>query len=291
MKTDYPSTHALRCFEAVARLGSVTRAAAELSVTHSAVSQQLRQLEAQLGLPLFDRIGRGLRLAENGRLYALQVRAALQDIGDATRALRVLPRAGELVVALMPSFGLHWLLPRLPGFQAQHPALRIRLQASLEVQDLRQGAAHIAVRMGPGPWDGLEQERLFTDELLMVAAPHFQGGALPRTPAQVLACPLIRSAEPWAPWCARAGLPEPAPGAGLWINDSNLSLEAARLGLGVALERRSVAEGLLQRGELVALTDLQVPYAYPYWLVWPPATTELVADFVRWMREQAKNRF
>ncbi|MDQ7975201.1 MAG: LysR substrate-binding domain-containing protein [Rhodocyclaceae bacterium] len=286
--TDLPPLQALRCFEAVARLGSVTRAAQALHVTHSAVSQQVRQLEELLGLSLFERAGRGLRLSENGRLYAMQVRAALQGIGEATRALRIRPRAGELVVAVVPSFGLHWLLPRLPRFLVLHPGHRVRLQASLEVQDLRQGAAHVAIRMGHGPWDGLAQQHLFEDELLMVASPHLNGGALPRTPAEVLACTPIRSAEPWAPWCQAAGLPEPPPACGgLWINDSNLSLEAARLGQGVALERRSVADALLRRGELVALTDIRVPYAYPYWLVWPEGSASAQReDFARWLEAE-----
>ncbi|MDN4591178.1 transcriptional regulator [Xenophilus aerolatus] len=285
--TDMPPLQALRCFEAVARLGSVTRAAEALHVTHSAVSQQVRQLEELLGLSLFERAGRGLRLSENGRLYALQVRAALQGIGEATRALRIRPRAGELVVAVVPSFGLHWLLPRLPRFLALHPEHRVRLQASLEVQDLRQGAAHVAIRMGQGPWDGLAQRHLFDDELLMVASPHLNGGALPRTPAEVLACTRIRSAEPWAPWCQAAELPEPPPAGRLWINDSNLSLEAARLGQGVALERRSVADALLRRGELVALTDIRVPYTYPYWLVWPESSASAQReDFARWLEAE-----
>jgi len=286
--TDLPPLQALRCFEAVARLGSVTGAAQALHVTHSAVSQQVRQLEELLGLSLFERAGRGLRLSENGRLYAMQVRAALQGIGEATRALRVRPRAGELVVAVVPSFGLHWLLPRLPRFLALHPEHRVRLQASLEVQDLRQGAAHVAIRMGQGAWEGLAQQHLFDDELLMVASPRLNGGALPRTPAEVLACTPIRSAEPWAPWCQAADLPEP-PGTrgGLWINDSNLSLEAARLGQGVALERRSVADALLHRGELVALTDIRVPYAYPYWLVWPEGRASAQReDFARWLEAE-----
>ncbi len=287
--SDLPPMNALRCFEAVARLGGVGRAAEELHVTHSAVSQQLRQLEALLGLALFEREGRGLRLAEAGRLYALQVREALQGIGDATRALRIRPRAGELVLALLPSFGQHWLLPRLPRYLAAHPQRRVRLLASLDVQDLRQAGADLAIRMGHGPWAGMVQQELFTDALVMVASPRLRGGALPRTPAEVLQCPLIRSAESWAPWCALAGLPEPAPGAGLWINDSNLSIEAVRLGLGVALERLSLVDAALRRGELVALTDLRAPYAFPYWLVWPDqgAARTPPQDFIDWIRGEA----
>ncbi|SIQ77363.1 LysR substrate-binding domain-containing protein [Pseudacidovorax sp. RU35E] len=287
--SDLPPLQALRCFEAVARLGSVTRAAEALHVTHSAVSQQLRQLEALLGLALFERVGRGLRLSENGRLYALQVRAALGDIAQATRVLRVRPREGELVVSVIPSFGLHWLLPRLPRFSLRHPDERVRLQAGLDVQDLlRQGGADVAIRMGHGPWEGLSQQRLFDDQLLMVAAPHFRGGRLPATPAEVLGCPPVRSAESWSPWCEAVGLPEPPPLAGLWINDSNLTIEAVRLGQGVALERLSIVHGLLQRGELVALTEVRVPYPYPYWLVWPTTGARRAppAAFAAWLAEE-----
>ena len=143
--------------------------------------------------------------------------------------------------------------------------------------------------MGHGPWEGRVQHRLFEDELLMVASPDFAGGALPRTPAEVLACAAIRSAEPWAPWCQAAGLPEPPSDGGLWINDSNLSLEAARLGQGVALERRSVADALMRRGELVALTDLRVPYTYLYWVVWPEGDTQAQPeDFMRWLRDEVQ---
>ncbi|TRX73769.1 transcriptional regulator GcvA [Pseudomonas mangiferae] len=265
-----PPLAALRSFEAVARLGSVTRAAAELHVTHSAVSQQITQLEDALGVALFLRVGRGLHLSEDGRLYALQVRQGLAGLADATRLVRARPRQDELVIAVLPSFAQHWLIPRLPRFRDRHPHYRIRLQASLAIQDLRQGLADVAIRMGQGNWDGLAQHRLFDDELLMVAAPHFAGGQLPRTPAEIRACPTIRSNEAWQAWCDAAGLDIPDDVSGsLWVNDSNLSLEAVRLGQGVALERRSLVDAALQRGELVALTDIRVPYPYPYWLVWP----------------------
>ncbi|WP_132608356.1 LysR family transcriptional regulator, partial [Pseudomonas aeruginosa] len=135
--SDLPPLTALRSFEAVARLGSISQAASELHVTHSAISQQIKLLENLLGLALFVREGRGLRLSENGRFYALQVRASLGEIADATRVVRARPREGELVVTVMPSFGLNWLLPRLPRFRERHPHCRVRLVSSLDVQTLR----------------------------------------------------------------------------------------------------------------------------------------------------------
>ncbi|MDC7707141.1 LysR substrate-binding domain-containing protein [Vogesella indigofera] len=282
-----PPLAALRSFEAVARLGSVSLAAAELNVTHSAVSQQIRLLEDQLGSVLLLREGRGLQPSEDGRLYALQVRVALGELSEATRLVRARPRGDELVIAVLPSFGQHWLLPRLPRFYARHPHYRVTLRASLDIQDLQQGLVDIGIRMGRGGWEGVQQQRLFDDELLAVAAPHFNGGQLPRTAAEVVACPVVRTVESWLGWCSAAGVAEPAHAA-LWINDSNLVLAAVQQGLGVALLRRSLVASALQRGELVQLTDIRVPHLSPHWLVWPQreSATAKQQDFRHWINAE-----
>lgn len=287
-----PPLPSLRSFEAVARLGSITLAATELHVTHSAISQQIKLLEQRIGLTLFIREGRGLRLNENGRLYALQIRHALEDIGEATRLVQQRPGLDELVIAVLPSFGLNWLVPRLPSFQARFPHYRLRVKAGLLLQDLRHEAVDVAIRMGKGNWEGLLQQKLFDDELLLVASPHFNGGKLPRSAGEALQLPLIRSGESWLRWCEKAGVPEPGADSGLWINDSNLLMEAVRLKQGIALERRSLVEGALQRGELVQLTDISVPYDYPYWLVWPPSEQgeQKQQDFAQWLAEEV-NRY
>ncbi|WP_374442807.1 LysR substrate-binding domain-containing protein [Pseudomonas panipatensis] len=284
----YPPLSALRSFEAVARLGSVTLAAAELHVTHSAVSQQVRQLEELLGVTLLQREGRGLRLSEEGRLYALQVRRALRDIAEATRLARARPGESELVIAVLPSFGQQWLLPRLPDFRQRYPQYRLRLLASLEVIDLRQGLADVAIRIGQGHWEGLAQQRLFDDQLVAVCAPQFNGGDLPRGAEAILRCPLIHGFESWLPWCQAAGVPLPAGEAAFTVNDSNLAIEALRLGQGVAVERLSLVAGALARGELVQLGDIRAAYAHPYWLVWPQreSTQAKVAAFAEWLEEQ-----
>lgn len=282
-----PPLPALRSFEAVSRLGSITLAADELHVTHSAISQQIKQLEELLGVALFTREGRGLKLSEDGRLYALQIRIGLGEITEATRLVRARPRVDEVVVAVLPSFGMHWLLPRLPSFYARHPRYRVSLRASLDIQDLRQGLVDIGVRMGQGGWEGLAQKRLFDDELVVVASPAFNGGRLPQTVQEVVSGPIVRTVESWLPWCSAAGVAEPG-NAALWINDSNLVLEAVRLGMGVALERRSLVHGALQRGDLVQLTDISVPYPYPHWLVWPQRESSQTKqqDFSTWIEEE-----
>ncbi len=177
---DFPPVASLRSFEAVARLGSVTQAAHELSVTHSAVSQHIKQLEALVGVTLFIRHGRGVRITEEGRLYALQIREALQHIADATRMVQIKPRTLE-VTWRRSSFGCHWLLPRLARFQTRHPQIAVRLLTSLAVVNLQQEGIDLAIRMGQGDWEGMESRHLFADEQLVVAAPGYRGGNLPTT--------------------------------------------------------------------------------------------------------------
>ena len=228
---DFPPVASLRSFEAVARLGSVTQAAHEMSVTHSAVSQHIKQLEALVGVSLFVRHGRGVRITEEGRLYALQIREALQHIADATRMVQIKPRTMELTLATLPSFGCHWLLPRLERFQARHPQIAVRLLTSLAVVNLQQEGIDLAIRMGQGDWEGMESRHLFADEQLVVAAPHYRGGDLPTDPrrrsppAIFVFCHgvVARLVQP-------GGLEKTIVPAGLRLNDSNLVLEAVRLG-------------------------------------------------------------
>lgn len=173
---DFPPVASLRSFEAVARLGSVTQAAHELSVTHSAVSQHIKQLEALVGVTLFIRHGRGVRITEEGRLYALQIREALQHIADATRMVQIKPRTLEVTLATLPSFGCHWLLPRLARFQARHPQIAVRLLTSLAVVNLQQEGIDLAIRMGQGDWEGMESRHLFADEQLVLEAVRLGAG-------------------------------------------------------------------------------------------------------------------
>lgn len=284
-----PPLPALRSFEAVARLGSVSQAADALCVTHSAVSQQLRLLEQTLGVALLQRDGRGVRLTEAGRQYALQVRIALGGLQEATRLVRSRPRDDELVIATLPSFGQHWLLPRLPDFQRKHPHYRITLRANLDVQDLRDGLVDVAVRMGRGGWEGVQQQHLFHDVLLVVASPGFNQGALPQTPLQIVESPIIGSLESWLPWCQAQGVAEPK-NYPLWINDSNLVLAAVQQGLGVALLRLSMVWPLLQQGVLMALSPFSIAHPSAHWLLWPlrESVTRKQEDFADWLHQQVK---
>ncbi|MEH0884571.1 LysR substrate-binding domain-containing protein [Enterobacter sp. UNJFSC 003] len=286
--SDFPPIASLRSFEAVARLGSVTLAANELHVTHSAISQQIKLLEERVGVTLFIRQGRGVQINEEGRLYALQVREALNHIANATRLVQVKPRAQALTLAMVPSFGCHWLLPRLERFRAIYPHITLRILGSLNITSLKQEGIDIAIRMGRGNWEECESHYLFSDELIVVAAPSYNGGELPATPAAIAKSHIIFSMESWKTWCVNAGLEREIVPGGLCINDSNIILEAVRLGKGIALERRSLVQDAITRGELVQLTPITAPYPWPYWLVTSQLTEAKpeVALFVEWLDEE-----
>ena len=282
-----PPLSTLRSFEAVARLGSVSRAAAELCITHSAVSQQLKLLENQLATPLFSKVGRKLQLSEAGRTYALKVRVTLAELADATRQLQQQTPQQELVLAVLPSFAQQWLLPRLPGFRQRFPHYRLTLHASLDIQPLAYGQIDMGIRMGRGGWQGLQQERLLQEQLVVVAAPHFRGGRLPSSAEEIVACPIVHTVESWHGWCQQAQVAEPPPGA-LWINDSNLLLAAVLQGEGIALMRDSLVARHLADGRLCQLSPLTVPHPSALWLVWPqhPQLSRKQADFRDWLRAE-----
>jgi LysR family glycine cleavage system transcriptional activator len=285
--SDFPPIASLRSFEAVARLGSVTLAAKELHVTHSAISQQIKTLEEMVGVKLFIRQGRGVQINEEGRLYALQVREALNHIADATRLVQVKPRKQELTLAMVPSFGCHWLLPRLERFRAKYPLITLRIQASLTVTSLQQEGIDIAIRMGQGNWEGSESHYLFPMSLLWWPHRAITGRAA-RYAAEIAKSHLIFSMESWKTWCVNAGLEKEIVPGGLCINDSNIIIEAVRLGKGIALERRSLVQDAITRGELVQLTSITAPYPWPYWLVTAQSKEEKpeVGLFVAWLDEE-----
>ncbi|WP_353981255.1 LysR substrate-binding domain-containing protein [Salinicola endophyticus] len=268
----------------------MTRAATELCVTHSAVSQQIKQLEHLLGVALFIRQGRRLRVSENGRLYAMQVRDALASLTEATQLIRSGGETTELTVSLLPSFGCAWLIPRLASFRARYPHIVLRLQADLAIIDLRQEGSDIGIRMGKGNWADVETKLLFHDEQLIVASPEFACAKREWTPEEIVAAPAVLGMESWAPWCRLARVEAPPVTRGLRTNDSNLLLQAVRQGQGLALERRSLVQQGLECGELVQLSPLTVFYPYPYWLILPRGRRieGKVTAFVDWLEDEVE---
>ncbi|MHA3055185.1 LysR family transcriptional regulator [Acinetobacter sp. ANC 4633] len=283
-----PSLQMLKSFEAVSRLGSFTQAAAELHVSHSAISQQIKALEAYLGRQLLQRQAKKIMVSEDGRLYAIQIRDALKSLEDATFQLKSNPRQAELVIATLPSFAAHWLAPRLLDFRQQYPQIRLKLQVNLTVSDLTEQHADIAIRMGNGDWRAAAQkDLLFYDELWVVAATDFQQGRLYFSDQQIIETPIISSMEAWNLWCEQTQLTLPEQTL-LQVNDSNVVIEMLRRGLGIALERKSVVFDLVQQGVLKKISKTVAAYPWAYWSVIPEGQTVQPEThlFLDWLKQQ-----
>ncbi len=282
-----PPLTTLRAFEAAARLESFSRAAEEISVTHGAVSHQVRALERALGIALFQRNGRRVSLTAAGRHFADRVGAALRDIAEAAQFIRRSERDHVLTISTLPSFAARWLLPRMGRFMEQHPEMAISVHTSLSLVDLERDEVDLAIRLGGGDWPGLEAQKFLDDEFFPVASPRFNEGRLPRRPADLGKFRLMRSvAAPWAPWFRAAGVKLDEP-RGPVFSDAALLLQAAVDGRGIALARRSIAEDDLRTGRLVRLFNVALPAHGANYLVWPKGKLSANAALLRdWLLEE-----
>lgn len=282
-----PPLGTLRAFEAAARLGSFSRAAEEIFVTHGAVSHQVRALEDALGTALFHRNGRRVALTEAGRHFAERVRAALGDIADAAQYVRRTERDRVLTVSMLPSFAARWLLPRLGAFMERHPAIAVNIHTSLSLVDFERDEVDLAVRFGRGAWPELEAVKFLEDEFFPVASPRFNRGRLPARPADLAKFTLMRSVdEPWTPWFRLAGVRIDEPHSPVFT-DSSMLLQAAVDGRGIALARRTLAEGELRAGTLVRLFEVALPAKGASYLVWPKGRLSPNAAIFRdWLLEE-----
>ncbi len=293
-----PPFLSLRVFEAAARLGSFARAAEELNITAGAVSQHIRTLEEFAGQPLFKRLGRGVELTEPGKVAFAHAGAALSEMLQAGRAMRAALRGRRVSISTPPSFASKWLIPRLSRFQDVHPEIEVRLSADMTLTDFAVTDIDLAVRYGPGGYEGLYCERLMSESVVVVCSPRFvdSNGAL-SSPADLMRAPLIHDEGPerdpacpsWGMWFAARGLRHPEVERGLRFNQSSLAIEAALEGKGVVLAKRQLALRDLNERRLIApLAEAEAPVSFAYWLVWPRGRRfeSAQAAFLNWLREQ-----
>ncbi len=262
---------ALRAFEAAARTGSLTRAAEQLHLTHGAISHQIKALEADFGVRLVERAGRGIRLTDEGARFAARLRSALGEIAEAVRELTERRNPRRLRVSVLPSFAARWLMPRVGGFLAAHPDIDLDIRTTDQLADFRRDDVDAAIRFGPGGWPGVVAERLMDDELFPVCSPRLNRGRLPREPGDLARYTLLRSeGEWWKPWFEAAGLDWEEPSRGSAFEMSSHAIQAAIDGHGIALARRTLLADSLENGELVRLFGIAVPTRWNCYLVYPP---------------------
>jgi LysR family transcriptional regulator, glycine cleavage system transcriptional activator len=285
-----PPMQALRAFEAVARTGSLTKAAEGLHLTHGAISHQLKGLEEDLGVRLTERAGRGIRLTDEGARFATRVRVALSELSEAVREVTEHSNPRQFRVSVMPSFAARWLLPRIGRFFAAHRDIDLDVRATPILVDFRRDDAEAAIRYGTGDYSGVVSEHLMDDDYFPVCSPKLDGG-LPKQPSDLSRYLLLRSdAQVWQTWFRAAGLDWPEPIRGPIFNDDSYLLQAAIEGQGIALARSSLIGNDIVNGVLVRPFDIEVPSSWRYYLVYPPslAQSPKLAVFRQWLRDEIK---
>jgi LysR family transcriptional regulator, glycine cleavage system transcriptional activator len=280
----------LRAVETVARRGSLQKAADELGVSPSAVSQLINRAEKQIGRLVFERTRTGLVPTEFGRRFSERLTAAFRELSGAM-ALAEDAADNRLVVSVAPAFAARWLVPRLSRFYTAHPEIILRIEASTQIADLDRSDIDVAIRMGDGHWPGVRAEVLFAQRIFPVCAP-------------VIAARLKRVEDlkhewvireeagmvDWNRWFAQAGVEGVTPLMGASFTDPNLCLEAAIGGQGVMLASQLLAADALADGRLVAPFGITADSGLGYYVATSAAKkpNRKVTAFKHWLEEEAE---
>jgi LysR family transcriptional regulator, glycine cleavage system transcriptional activator len=293
-----PPLNALRAFEAAARHASFVKAADELAVTPAAISQQIRLLEADLGVTLFRRLPRGLALTDAAKSAMPELRKAFAHLARAVEDVHGGSLVGRLVISAIPSFGGRWLVPRLGSFVDAYPDIDVTVRAELRNVDFVREDVDLGIRYGKGVYPGLDTRLLLTEEVFPVCAPSLLSGPKPLRRLddlrhhRLLHDAQLSSEEPslyWRHWLRDVGVAGTDPERGLGFTDAMMMMEAALRGLGVALGRSGLVADDLAAGRLVRPFAVSRPADYAYYVVTPEghAGSPRVQVFLTWLDEQA----
>jgi LysR family glycine cleavage system transcriptional activator len=294
-----PALDSLHVFAVAARHLSFTAAANELHRTQSAVSHRIKALETEIGVPLFERAARGLELTPAGVVLAHRVNGAIAAI---TRTLAELDRVGrsrQLRVTMLPSVASRWLMPRLSRFCQQHPDVHVQIVADARVLDLRVEGIDLAIRFGAGRYRGFDTTSLMADRVLPVCSPELaERLGNPPSIEALMELPLLHdsgaegdgSLSDWRSWLDQLGRSDLSYRDGQRFSHAGLAIEAAVLGLGIALARVSLVADHLTNGTLVSPVPITTPTAFSYYLVTPSGATNQpdIALFSDWLHTEAK---
>ncbi|KIC36756.1 LysR family transcriptional regulator [Leisingera sp. ANG-M7] len=249
-----PPLAALRAFTAFAETGNVVQAGAALNVSHAAISQQLRALEAHLGAPLLDRSGRALALTADGAHLARALQLGFGAIEAAVQEISAAGAARPLHVTCTPMFAAHWLMPRLAEFQASHPEIDLVLDPRGEIVELRPGGIDLAIRYGGGDWPGMDSRMLLQSPMVVIAADSLLRGRKVAAPEDLLDLPWLEElgTTEASRWLESRGVTDSLRGSRTRL-PGNLLMQAVRAGQGVAVSVQAFVEEDLQAGRLCAL--------------------------------------
>lgn len=294
MRRKIPGTEILIAFETAARHQSFTRAAEELSLTQSAVCRQIAALESQLGVQLFNRIKKRVSLSEAGQIYARQIRENLKRIEHDTLSLMAHRGAGGVLeLAVIPTFAARWLIPRMSSFRTLHPGITLDMTTRAEPFMFKDTPFDAAIHYGDPVWPGAVTEYLFGEDMVPVCSPSLLNGQKQIPPADLEKLTLLhQSARPdaWREWFDVAGVTNVNAMGGARYELFSMLIEAAKVGLGVALVPRFFVVNEIEAGELTIPCPAVLHSQRSYYLVFPEnkAGSAPLQVFCEWLREQAK---
>ena len=283
-----PPLSALRAFSAYAETRSVSAAGEVLNVSHAAISQQMRALEAHLGVALVDRAGRQLALTPEGDSLARCLLDAFGSISQTVDALTGADATRPLQISATPTFAAAWLMPRLTQFRDAHPEINLMIDPTAKVQTLDKGGIDVALRYGNGNWPGLESELLVISPIVVVAAPSLVGTRDITSPSELRDYHWLQElgTSEATNWFAEHGVDRDA-GRGYTALPGNLMLEAARAGQGVAITAAVFVEPDIKAGRLRQLFSDTRKKGY-HIVTRPGVPRPPLKAFLTWLRREAR---
>ena len=286
-----PSLSSIRAFECAARVGSFAQAAAELGTTAASVSYHVRQLEQQLGMPLFNRHAQRVELTQSGAVIAREAMNAFAALrASFVRAVEV--DESRLALTTLPSFGTSWLTPRLGGFRKLQPSISLRLDVSGDAEDLNDGRFDAAIRNGHGRWPGMRAVKLLPSIFMPLCSPRLKGAAAALSnPKRALEVPLLGRPDWWTMWFRARGF-NAGPSRdkfGTSLAHEYLDIAAAVAGQGIAIGSPLLFRAELDAGRLVPAHDLVATDGRAFWLIYPAARqhSRKLQAFTEWMEDEA----
>ncbi len=289
-----PSLASLRSFDAAARHQSFTNAASELNVSQGAISRQIKELEQTLGVSLFRRVGRAVKLTHAGRALTADLRLNLQDLSNTmARAMLAANDSIPIRLAVLPTFGNRWLMPRLKQFLDQQPRVRMSVATRLRPFDLESEGFDMAIHFGQPDWPGGSHTLLCNETMVAVAAPEFVERHTLTDMENLASAPLLTLASrprAWALWFAECQLPYTHQAPQLEFDQFNMIITAARQSLGMALLPRYLIDQELSLGTLVELGNTSMETPNSYYIVRPKGDeSEAVSLFSEWLIDCVSN--
>ncbi len=285
--SDLPALNSLRAFAAVAETGSYSRAGTVLNVSHAAVNQQVKALEARLGVTLAVRKGRGITLTTEGTALARDLAAGFATIQRGVEALTGADATRPVQVTMSPAFAVSWLMPRIMDFQQQHPEVTLMLSPTGEVIELKPGGVDMAIRYRDGRGPDTEVSPVLIADMVVVATPSLIGVQAITEPEMLLDMPWLQElgTNEVADWFVRHGVMPEGP-LKITHMPGNLIMEAVRRGDGITYTARPFVEEEIRSGRLIELFS-DTAFGTYYIVTRPGVLRPPVRAFVKWLKGQA----